>query len=136
MSYGVCTVEYLGCLNHIALFVENESAGGGTLFHVIGTILRGMTFEMKRSAPDQSATFIKGSKKFIGRVKEEDMALFEAVCRSIPPPGAQMSLNGKLTDPSKPLRRCGEWVTKARSKLIEDGIVKREYNMHIAATQR
>lgn len=133
MSYKVYTVEYLGSPNHIALFVETGSKGDGTLFHVVGTILQGMRFETKNNTPDQSATFVKGSKRYVGLVKKEDMAQFEAVCRSIAPPGAQMTLGGKKKDPSKPLRRCGEWVSEAKSKLVSDGIVKCKLIIYIVA---
>lgn len=133
MSYQVYTVEYLGSPNHIALFVETGSNGDGTLFHVVGTILQGMRFETKSNTPDQSATFVKGSKKYIGQVKKEAMAQFETICRSIAPPGAQMTLGGKRKDPSKPLRRCGEWVSEAKSKLVGDGLVKCEFGIHIVA---
>lgn len=124
MSFSVYTVEYLGSPNHIAIFVENGSNGGGTLYHVVGNILQGMTFEKKNNTPDQSATYVKGSKRLIGHVRSDQMGQFEIVCRSIPVPGAQMTLSGKPKDPSKPLRRCGHWVDEARSKLIAEGLVK------------
>jgi hypothetical protein len=56
------------------------------------------------------------------------MGQFEIVCRSIPVPGAQMTLGGKLKDPSKPLRRCGDWVNEAINKLIAEGLVKCEFD--------
>ena len=126
MSFSVYTVEYLGRPNHIAIFVENGSNGSGTLYHVVGTILQGMTFEKKNRTPDQSATYVKGSKRLIGQVKSDQMGQFEIVCRSVPVPGAQMTLRGQLIDPSKPLRRCGDWVNEAISKLISEGLVKCE----------
>jgi len=128
MSFSVYTVEYLGNPNHIAIFVENGSNGSGTLYHVVGTIPQGMTFEKKNRTPDQSATYVKGSKRLIGHVKSDQMDQFEIVCRLIPVPGAQMTLGGKLKDPSKPLRRCGDWVNEAISKLIAEGLVKCEFD--------
>jgi hypothetical protein len=128
MSFSVYTVEYLGKPNHIAIFVENGSNGSGTLYHVVGTILQGMTFEKKNNTPDQSATYVKGSKTLIGHVKSDQMGQFEIVCRSIPVPGAQMTLGGKLKDPSKPLRRCGDWVNEVTNKLIAEGLVKCEFD--------
>lgn len=95
MSFSVYTVDYLGSPNHIAIFVENDSNGGGTLYHVGGNILQRMTFEKKNNTPDQSATNVKGSKRLIGHVRLDQMGQFEIGCRSIPVPGAQMTLSGK-----------------------------------------
>jgi hypothetical protein len=129
MSFPVYTVEYLGSPNHVAIFVENGSNGSGTLYHVVGNILQGMTFEKKNDTPDQSATYVKGSKRLIGHVGSDQLGQFETVCRSVPVPGAQMTLSGKSKNPSRPLRRCGEWVNEVKSKLIAEALVKCEFDV-------
>jgi hypothetical protein len=76
MSFPVYTVEYLGSPNHVAIFVENGSNGSGTLYHVVGNILQGMTFEKKNDTPDQSATYVKGSKSWVSSKQFADRCLF------------------------------------------------------------
>lgn len=133
MPYSVYTVEYLGEPNHVALYVEKEPVsdsnkkGSGTLYHVTGSILVGMKYENKPSYNfKQSVSFIPGSNVLIGRVKATDMPLLEAVCETVPPPGAQITKRGGRMDSSKPLRRCGEWVKDVVEKLLADGVVNKE----------
>jgi hypothetical protein len=51
------------------------------------------------------------------------MARFKEACRAMPPPGKQLSLNGRPIDPTQPLRRCGEWVQEVLQKVISEGLV-------------
>lgn len=125
MSYSVYTAEYLGSPNHVGIFVETASDGSGLVFHVVGNILNGMTYEKKPGRrPDDSATFVPGSKVRIGSIEATDLDRFESACKAVPAPGAQLKLNGKPKDPSKPIRRCGEWVQDVKEKVIADKIVK------------
>lgn len=59
----------------------------------------------------------------IGMVEDGNMGAFEECCRSVPPPEPQVQLNGKPKDPSKPLRRCGDWEREAIDKTKGDGIL-------------
>lgn len=56
-----------------------------------------------------SPEFVTGTDLLIGEIAEADMSLLEGICESTPPPAAQVALNGRRLDPSKLLRRCGEW---------------------------
>lgn len=105
MSYKVYTAEYLGSPNHVGIFVELESGSSGLVFHVVGNILNGMTYEKKPARrPDDSATYVPGSKVLIGTIETTDLERFESACKSVPVPGAQLYLNGRPKDPSKPIR--------------------------------
>ncbi|PIA94592.1 hypothetical protein CB0940_08167 [Cercospora beticola] len=126
MSYKVYTIERLGMssLNHVALFVETETDGGGLVFHVTGNILSGMKYEKEVSdRPDNSASFIAGTQRLIETLQKSKLSDFESACESVPIPGAQLKLNGTPKHPWKPIRRCGEWVEDAKAKVIADGIL-------------
>ena len=133
MQYNVFRVEFLGQpnkSNHVAIHVEtrpksNDHEGAGIKYHVVGTILLGMKYE--RQATENyvlSPEYIAGAERLIGRVNEVDMPLLEQICESIPPPGAQVSLNGRRLDPSKPLRRCGEWIQEVLAEALAHGVIK------------
>lgn len=124
MSYTVYTAEYLGSPNHVGLFVETSSDGSGQIYHVVGTILNGMTYENKLGKkPEDSVSFVPGSKKVVGRIAQADMGKLDSLCRSIPPPARQVMLNGSRIDPSKPLRRCGEWVEEVKTAARSNGLI-------------
>ena len=126
MSYSIYTVELLGSgpRNHVRLFVETQEDGGGQIFHVTGTILQGMTFETKpETRPESVVLFVSGSKKYVGRIAQSAMGELEELCRSIPPPAAQVNLNGTRKDPTKPLRRCGEWVEEVIGEAQRRGLI-------------
>ena len=115
----------LGVRSHESIFIETHELGksSGHLYHVIGSILQGMKYEDKEMQnPTHSASFEKMS--FIGVMVSSDIPRFEAVCRSIEVPGRQLDLSSKRLDPSKPLRRCGEWAADAISALHQQGIVR------------
>lgn len=126
MSYSVYILEFVGAVrNHIALFVETHpDTGTGTQFHVTGTILQGMIFDMRENTiPSEAPEYIESAKVLVGKVDPEMMGRFEDVCRAVPPPEAQLTLRGARKDPTKPIRRCGEWVIGAKEKLIAEGII-------------
>lgn len=51
----------------------------------------------------------------------------------MPPPEAQLKLNGPPKDPSKPLRKCGEWVEEALARLVEESSVVKASSTHVEA---
>lgn len=125
ISYLVFTAEYFGRPNHIAIFVETEPDDDGRIFNVTGDILNGMTYEARPSSnPIHTLSYVLGTLTRIGTVMQQDMPRFEEACEAVEVPEAQLFLNGKPKDPSKPVRRCGEWVEDAKVKLIADGILK------------
>lgn len=126
MSYSVYTVELLGSgpKNHVRLFVETQENEGGQIFHVVGTILQGMIFETRSDMkPESDVLFVPGSQKYIGQIAQSAMGQWGDLCRSIPPPAAQMNLNGTRKDPTKPLRRCGEWVEEVKEEALRRGLI-------------
>lgn len=124
-SHNVYTIETHGSPNHEAIFIETAGDGSGTRYHVTGTILMGMEYEERRSPkPDDSPSFVPGSKILQGIVQGSAMGAFEAICKSVEVPGSQVRLNGKRKDPSKPIRRCGDWVRDALAKLHAEGVLQ------------
>jgi hypothetical protein len=123
--YRVYHVLSLGEPSHESIFIETHELGqsSGHLYHVIGSILNGMTYEDKATEnPKDSVSFEKMS--FIGVTLSSDIPRFESVCQSVEVPGRQLDLRSRRLDPSKPLRRCGEWTADAISALHQQGIVR------------
>ena len=103
MSYPVFTAEYHGTRNHIILFVQTNEDRSGKCFHATGTILMGIKFEVKdREYSLDAADHVPDTLVRVGTVMEEDMARFQEVCESVPPPAAQV---GEFIAP--PCRSCG-----------------------------
>lgn len=97
----------------------------GQKFHVTGTVLKGMNFEINNcDSPYDLGSYVEGSIKRIGTVEVNKMDLFKKACEEVEVPGAQVLLNGKPKDSSKPVRRCGDWVRDAKAKLIAEGIIQ------------
>ena len=118
-------VVFLGEPSHESIFIETNEQGQSTghLYHVIGSILNGMTYEDKAMGnPKDSVSFEKMS--IIGIILSSDIPRFESVCRSVEVPGRQLDLRSRRLDPSKPLRRCGEWTADAILALHQQGIVR------------
>lgn len=132
MACNVYTAQYHGAPNHIALFVRPSHAqpkASGKCFHVTGTILAGMKFEVRdRESPLVAPDHVLDTMVLIGYVREGDMDRFEETCRTVPPPEPQMKLNGKPEDSSKSLRRCREWVEEAIEKLRAEGIISENFD--------
>lgn len=86
-------------LNHIAFFVRPAIASpetSGKCFHVTGSILAGMTFEIRdRESPLVAPDYVSDTMVLIGTVNEDGMARLEDICRSVPPPEPQLKLDGK-----------------------------------------
>jgi hypothetical protein len=108
--------------NHHSIFIQKGTDGSGELFHVIGDIQNGMTFEHRSSRnPDESTTF--ASKQNIGKVSEANYDRVESILRAIPPPKKQYNRNVRLY-PKEPLRRCQEWTAEAIEKLKEERVLQ------------
>ncbi|KAI9669837.1 MAG: hypothetical protein M1817_004578 [Caeruleum heppii] len=125
MSYRVYSAEYLGNPNHVRIWVESDAQNRrGDIYHVVGNILNGMTFEHKIGrVPEDSASFVSGTKVYQGSISAHELRELERVCRSVPAPGKQLALNGRPLNPRVPLRRCGEWVTDALEALRRRGVL-------------
>ncbi|OQN99781.1 hypothetical protein B0A48_14551 [Cryoendolithus antarcticus] len=129
-TYNVYTVESLGSINHIKLFVETHESGPGTgrTYEVIGTVVKGgggQKYEEDHAASDPAnrLEYVPGTKLKIGTVKESDLERFSEVCRRIPVPEPQLNLNGSRMNPSKPIRRCTELTREAVAALIGSEVV-------------
>ncbi|KAK6350235.1 hypothetical protein TWF696_006471 [Orbilia brochopaga] len=120
MQYPVYRVEYLGNpVNHEAIFVQTNENGprSGHLYHVIGSIQRGMMYEEKPARhPEDSEAYV--SKHEIGSVSAIRYSRVDTICRSITPPEKQFEGARKLY-PGRPLRRCGEWTAEVIAALRE-----------------
>ena len=109
MPDQVFTAGYQGVPNHVRLIGETDVERGRDSSRG-GSILRGMTFEKKTGRqPDQSASFVPGTRTLLGHVNGCGLARFEAVCQSVNAP-QQMRRDGKRLDPSKPPYRCEKWT--------------------------
>lgn len=134
MSYKVYTVESLGNgpRNHKAIYIETHPTAApnsvqGTLYHVTGTILNGMTYESRETPdPEHLPEHIHGTKKQIATITDVNIARFqEECCLRIPPPRAQVTLSGERLFPETPLYRCREWLDDVEKVAVEKGIFTR-----------
>lgn len=131
MSYEVYTAESLGQPNHIAIYIETQPGERaenreGILYHVVGTILQGMTYQKREEKdPELSVEYVPNTKKKIGAIAIEDLEKFEReCCMAVAPPGPQVKLNGKPKDPSKPLYRCNHWLDDVIRLAFQKDIFK------------
>lgn len=134
MSFKVYTVESLGNgpRNHKAIYIETHPTAAptaikGTLYHVTGTILNGMTYDPRDTLdPAHLPEHIPGTKKQIATITEANLTRFEnECCLSVPPPQAQVSLSGTRLFPEIPLYRCTEWLDDVEKVAVEKGIFTR-----------
>lgn len=101
--------------------METKKDGSGIIYHVIGNILIRMTYHRKAAKrSDLSESFVPGTQVLVGRIKKSNVPRFEAVCHTVPLPGAQIKLNGARKDPLKPIRRCGEWVQEVKQVVLAE----------------
>ncbi|KAI0965280.1 hypothetical protein F4678DRAFT_467733 [Xylaria arbuscula] len=121
MPLPVFLVAYRGNLrDHHALFISTNGEDG-QLFHVIGSISKGMQYETKRSYdPETSKSFI-GSRQ-IGWVSSSALKKVDEICRSNPPPEKQLIGNTPINQ-NKPLRRCQEWTNETIQMLEVQGVL-------------
>lgn len=119
MSYSVYLVENIGApRNHKRIFVETAEGNGnnsGHIFHVIGSMQNGMTYEEKTDeAPEEDGGY--SSKKLLGSVTKERYSRVFEICQGIPPPRKQFQYHKRLY-PNEPLRSCQEWAREAIAAL-------------------
>jgi hypothetical protein len=122
-----CIYDNTGGPRHSqSVFLESNAygVGSGTLFHVIGSLNKGMIFETRVDLdPTQSPSF--ESRVYLGHVDVENHARLEGICREVEVPGKQLRPNGKTIDRSKPLRRGADWVAEVVEALYREGVVVR-----------
>ncbi|KAI2827563.1 hypothetical protein CBS147321_10765 [Aspergillus niger] len=131
--YDVYLTEQHGVRNHLAIFIETDPdaepfCNSGRLYHVVGTILRGMDYG-HRNTPDPELLpgYVMDSKRKIAVIAKDDVIRFERECaEEIPPPPAQLTLSGKPLNLAVPLYRCTDWVEDVVKLALELGIFKRE----------
>lgn len=94
--------------NHHALYVQTDvPEKTGYLYHVQGSLLGGMKYHTKPCRNPETAPSFESMTE-IGYVKHHELAQFEEVCLSTPPPEPQMTLGGGRIYPHEPLRACQE----------------------------
>ena len=124
-SYRVYLGRYLTWKksHHHAIYVETEAAKGeGMIYHVVGNLLTGMELGFGAALdPLRSTTGV--SKQHLGWITKENYHLMKAVCSMIPPPTAQMALDGTKLDLSQPIRHCQHWVAEAIDALKTGGLL-------------
>lgn len=127
MTYPVYRIAESGLpRDHQLLFVETHESGphSGHIYHVIGSIQEGMTFNHRAAGPpEQEPAFF--TKQLLGRVAAADYPRFLAVCEAIPVPKKQFQGARRLY-PNEPLRRCGEWADETTRKLVDEGVIVQE----------
>lgn len=119
----------LASQTHVTIYIEtqpraDERARAGLMFHVVGNILQGMTYQ-KRDTKDPllSASYVAHTKKKIGTTAAKDLNRFETeCCNAVAPRGFQVTLSGKRKDLSKPLYRCNNWLDDVISLAFQKGI--------------
>ena len=123
MSYKVYLVSYIGApRDHQGVFVETNSDQSGYIFHVVGTIQKGMVFGHREiQDPEKSVRF--ASKSYIGTISHSDYDRVQSVVDKILPPGKQFD-GPRRIDPTKPIRTCQEWTKDAVQALKDEDILQ------------
>ncbi|KAF2969477.1 hypothetical protein GQX73_g4095 [Xylaria multiplex] len=122
---------------HTTIFVETSPSKSGVLYHVVGDITSGMSYQKKSSdKPEDSKSF--HSREFLGYTdatthpKQWDMVL-----SSVPPPKKQKALNTKTAETEqvktwdpltfykpgenrRPLFKCTEWTEQRAIPALEE----------------
>jgi hypothetical protein len=128
MQLKVFTTESIGATrNHIAIYIETAPAEDeGWLHHVTGTILNGMEYTPRPTPnPVQLPEHVPSSMMQIAIIEDEDLDKFrEECCLAVPPPRAQVTLNGTRLYPGTPLYRCGDWLKDVQDIAFKKGIFK------------
>lgn len=124
-SYRVYLGKYLTWkdTHHHAIYVETDEVNEeGVLYHAVGSVLRGMKLDIRTDKdPLRSDTGV--SRQQIGWVTKQNHHRMQEVCLTIPPPAAQLALNGKKLNPSQPIRHCQHWVAEAIDALKAEGVL-------------
>jgi hypothetical protein len=108
-------------LDHHAIFVQLVANGDGLIFHVTGSIQKGMTYEQKDGRkPEASHSFV--CKSSIGWVDENGKSRIDGILSGIPPPKKQFD-GPKRLYPREPLRKCQEWTKEAIEALRSEGVL-------------
>ncbi|KAK4153044.1 hypothetical protein C8A00DRAFT_15708 [Chaetomidium leptoderma] len=133
--YRVYLATYLGVRenpNHHAIYVESEpnldqgseDISSGHLFHVKGSTLDGMQFELKRAQRNPLFSFLGKSIQPVGWVSHDNFReRIERVCQRIPPPHKQFTLSGQMF-PNVPPRDCHHWALDAIHALCAAGVLE------------
>ena len=59
--------------------------GSGTLYHVVGSILRGMEYQRREGHHfSKSFSFVPGTDVLNGNVQSTDLSRFDRICESVP----------------------------------------------------
>ncbi|KAI0532883.1 hypothetical protein GGR58DRAFT_147600 [Xylaria digitata] len=122
---------------HTTIFVETNPSKSGVLYHVIGNITSGMTYEKKSSdKPESSKSF--HSKEFLGYTDATTHPKeWDSVLSRVPPPEKQKAFNTKTTrteqvktwnpltfyqpgENCSPLVKCTEWTEQRAIPALEE----------------
>jgi|UniRef100_A0A8H7NR02 hypothetical protein len=106
--------------DHVAIFIQTETAMIGTLIQVRGAIERpsGMRHE-KLDNYNLSESRSLRRKERLGNTKE-DVGKFWDCAQSLPAPECQFGRDGPLPGEK---RRCNEWQADYEKKLSQEGLV-------------
>jgi hypothetical protein len=127
--YKVYLVAYEGLqeFDHHAIYVDSEpnlqlgptGKSSGHVFHVQGSILEGMDFEVKKVVRHDLLFLTLGKSMLpVGWVLHENFVeRIEKVCQNIPPPHSQLTLRSRPIYPNIPIRHCQHWAADAMHAL-------------------
>ena len=124
--YPISLESYLGLpRDHHAIFVRinDSNENCGHLFHVVGTIQRGMSLEIIHDSQDPKGSFSHATSQTVGWVPHAKLDQVKEVCKTIPPPTKQWDGNRRLV-PADQVRRCQEWVAEVLEMLKQKGIME------------
>ena len=108
-----------------AIFVRinDSNRNYGHLFHVGGTIPRGMSLEVRQNCHDPRKSFSHKANQTVGWVPHAKVDQVKEVCETIPPPAKQRDGTRRLV-PADQVRRCQEWVAEVLEMLKQKGIME------------
>lgn len=124
--YAIFLASYLGVkIDHHAIYVNlNENMTKcGHLFHVVGTLQRGMSLELRENCdhPSHSATF--KSMHLIGWVPHAKLDQVKAICETVPPPEKQWDGARRLVHADQ-IRHCQHWAAEVLDMLKQKGALE------------
>ncbi|BCR83762.1 uncharacterized protein ACHE_11164A [Aspergillus chevalieri] len=86
---------------------ENKDQGAGRFYHVTGTVGLGMDYDSKPAYRFDKISEYKGA-AFLFRLPRAQLARFEDIARSCPPPHDVRAL--MEANPNPPVRNCVNWI--------------------------